>query len=210
MQIFFCTLLTLLLQFKCGTDKYCHNGEVGKASCKSSRPASCNGVSNFPCTSLGVFPDPFDCKTYYFCDKNLISKALKCPDLYVFDPSRPSNSYCRLTRNNFCTVADCGTSFKSIVMSYRWYPKSMGTYIAVCQGSETVAPKMYHCPKGFEPDMSEIPVLCNLVCRGRTRGKDISDPLKYFECVNTGSGWVSKSFECGPEETFNGTTLKCV
>lgn len=45
-----------------------------------------NGVSGVPpgggvyrCTKPGIFPDPANCRAYFFCDGNLRSQHIKCP-----------------------------------------------------------------------------------------------------------------------------------
>lgn len=195
-------------QLSC-SNRFCVEDTAGNAFCRDTAAPACASALSFVCTSAGVFPDPLDCKKYYFCSTTLVPTNMLCPDLYVFDPSRTNNNYCRFTRNKYCTKVSCGTTTRNIVMAFKWFPIRMGSYIAACQGSATVAPRMYRCAAGFSPLLSQVPVLCNLICNGPARGEDTSDPTRYFECVFNGSKWVQQSNSCGPNEKFNASTNKC-
>ncbi|XP_055537969.1 uncharacterized protein LOC129725786 [Wyeomyia smithii] len=49
------------------------------------------GVDNsYRCESAGLFPDPINCRLYYFCDVNLKSQHLECPAGTIFQPSTVS------------------------------------------------------------------------------------------------------------------------
>lgn len=205
----------ILSQLTCKANGgFCVEPSPGQASCSANRDPACTAgvapVSKFVCTSDGVFPDPFDCKKYYFCKKDTPTQDKACPDLYVFDPSRPDGNYCRLTMNNYCTKAACGNTFNSIIMAFTWFPKSLGSYIAKCQGSEKSPARMYRCGAGFEPDTSGDVVKCNLVCAGASKGEDITDPTKYFECVFNGSTWVPQPNQCQQGEKYDNSVKKCI
>lgn len=41
----------------------------------------------FNCHAIGVFPDPFNCRKYYMCNKHLVHLEAQCSNEYAFDPS---------------------------------------------------------------------------------------------------------------------------
>lgn len=206
-------LCKLLRQFLCGgTFKHCNEATPGAAQCLPDPSPLCAAEpSDFICTGEGVFPDPSDCKSYFFCTKDptgsLIAENLFCDDLYVFDPSGPKNNFCRLTVNRYCTTANCAGAFKNILLSYAFFPKSMGQLVASCQGDSPAI--VTRCEAGFEANLSSLPVECNLVCTGAKKEAHPTDETKYYECVYVGSRWESKVKSCFSTYYFNATKKQC-
>lgn len=198
------------LKTTCGGDlQYCREDVEGEAKCSSEPDSRCTpGESEFVCTGEGVFPDPQDCKKYYYCASDeSIADPFVCDELYVFDPSGPKNEYCRLTNNRYCTTAICEDKFKNIVLSYRYFPKSLGQIIASCQGTKPAI--MYRCEKGFEADLKTLPVECNFICTREDKAPFPGNKQKYYACVYSGTKWEAKVKSCFSTYVFNPTTKQC-
>ena len=73
----------------CSRGEYCNLKEKG---C-SSNTGPCNPVGhtgNFVCTSLGIFPNPYDCQRYHVCYQsgiNLVSLGFACMHETAFSPT---------------------------------------------------------------------------------------------------------------------------
>lgn len=153
-------------------------------------------------------PDPLDCKKYYYCSgEAVVSEPFVCDDLYVFDPSGPKQEYCRLTKNRYCTTAQCDGAYKNILLTYTFFPKSLGQIAASCQGTSPAI--MYRCDKGFEANLNKIPIECSLTCTGPKKAPFPTDEKKYYDCVFNGSKWESKIKSCFASYIFNPITKQC-
>lgn len=60
------TTVRVIQNVKCDADEHCAVG-IG---CTKNREQPCS-LAPFVCDDLGVFPDPYDCKKYHFCSKNV-------------------------------------------------------------------------------------------------------------------------------------------
>ncbi|XP_055377105.1 uncharacterized protein LOC129609205 [Condylostylus longicornis] len=79
---------------QCDENKNLYCNELYK-NCSSTKNCSSNDVTEvdlvFNCKNEGIFPNPYDCKTYFICSKDSKSSSLskdyiKCPDGYAFNP----------------------------------------------------------------------------------------------------------------------------
>ncbi|CAO1400098.1 unnamed protein product, partial [Diamesa hyperborea] len=66
----------------------------------------------FQCTSIGYFPDPDNCRLFYYCSLNtagdaIEAEALTCRDGYVFDITAPQTGYCKLQAFSRCNTINC-------------------------------------------------------------------------------------------------------
>lgn len=168
-------------------------------------------AADFDCLSEGVFPDPSDCKKYYYCslneDNNFVADLYTCDNFYVFDPSAPNNDYCRLTMNRWCITANCQGSVKNILLNYPFFPSTSGQIVASCRG--TLKPLIFRCEAGFLADLNTLPVECNLNCRGAGKYEYADDETKYLECVFSGRLWEPKLKSCFRNYYFNKQTKLC-
>lgn len=195
--------------------RYCV--EIDNAvKCQATPPSECvvpSDDSTFHCTGVGVYPEPTDCKKYHNCYKNpttgdIVSQDLYCEDLYVFDPSAPKDSYCRLTNNRYCTIADCqANSFRTNVLAYQYFPKTKGQYIITCQGANQ--PIVSRCDAGFEADIKGFPIICTYICKGSEKAPYADDPKKYYQCTYNGSKYMPVLTDCLIPREFNPKTKVC-
>lgn len=90
--------------------------------------SACN--SAFTCTSEGVFPDPNDCKSYWYCpDTGEEAVGYTCSDGYVFYSKA---SLCRRREKpNFCQTFNCGTQLNRVIVF-----KANPVYYAFCGGPD--------------------------------------------------------------------------
>lgn len=63
---------------------------VNEGAC-SNKTGPCNPINNgtFACTSVGTFPDPYDCQLYHVCyesNGNLVSIEINCKPETAYDP----------------------------------------------------------------------------------------------------------------------------
>lgn len=75
---------------------YC-NSQLGKCSNETGPCHPFSSEGNFPCTSHGVFPDPYDCQKYhmcYFVGPTLVSASVECGGDKAFNPA---TGQCSLT-----------------------------------------------------------------------------------------------------------------
>ncbi|CRL01883.1 CLUMA_CG015268, isoform A [Clunio marinus] len=196
-----------------GTTPYCEDDGNGNAKCSAIRNSNCGPrPANYNCMSKGVFPNPLNCKSYYHCydDGNSITaQEYQCSNLYVFDPSAVNGQYCRYTRNAYCTTVNCNNNAgRNLVLSYRYFPATLGQYIAYCQNGNQ-PPLVFKCEEGYTGDLSTLPVQCNINCRSVGRFVYIGDETKYYECVRATRGYTAVVQECFRGQVFNPTTKAC-
>lgn len=208
------------LQILCPTGTYCYTNNDG-AVCTDEVPTTtpCSRTDttapSFICTSPGYYPDPSNCRVYYFCAKltttpvQFLTQKLTCPNLYVFDPTAPGNDYCRYTANQNCVTADCigKAAGTNVLMKFPTLPIAKGQYVVTCLG--TALPIVTRCGEGSTADLSTIPPRCKVNCIGPANYPYITNDTKYYECFFNGRTWdpVLKSCEFGKK--FNSNTKKC-
>jgi hypothetical protein len=161
-----CTTLARCVDTGDGWDtrlvKYCGNNNglycnEQLADC-SSTPGTCNpggigGTGNFACTSVGIFPDPFDCRFYHACttiNEQLISFKIQCPFGSAFNPT---NNECSFDMNHdVCTTPQftCNTIGQMGV-----WPLNPNIYY-ICVSSNGVRfPVLYRCGRNMIFDLQQ-------------------------------------------------------
>ena len=177
---------------------YCTNGECSnKASdkCKTGPP-----ISKFVCTSSGYFPDPDDCRKFYFCVKDTATEY-SCPTDYVY--SHQKNSCVRQTVSSDCAVINC--KYES-VMEYVVYPKDPKVYGLCIRDQPTV---MFKCDEEEEFDTKTSK--CIYVCTKAGLFPVPKCQRKYRECVSVGAGNIELyERECPDGSIFDPVKEKCV
>lgn len=167
---------------------------------------------DFECWDQGVYPDPLNCKRYYYCSTDesgdLIADQYECDNFYVFDPSAPRNSYCRMTLNRYCITANCRDQVgTNILMRYPFLPSNKGQIVATCRGS--LKPIVTRCEEGFLADLTTMPVNCKLNCRRSAVAAYPGNDTLYYECVFTGRGWEPRQKSCFRGYYFNADKKQC-
>ena len=130
---------------------YCTNGVCSATpsdKCKTGPP-----ISEFVCTSSGYFPDPDDCRKFYFCVKDTATEY-SCPTDYVY--SHQKNSCVRQTVSSDCAVINC--KYES-VMEYVVYPKDPNVYGLCIRDHPTM---MFKCDEEekFDTNTSQCIYVC--------------------------------------------------
>lgn len=188
----------------------------GEAVCVADRPKSCpprRGI--FYCTNTGVFPDPLNCDKYYNCYNSatiaglIESELLLCPPGTIFDPSSTTD-YCRVAPTSLCNPVTCNNDIKNVVMSFPFFDKHQGTYVASCQGPNA-APIVTFCPKNFQVDTTTLPPTCTFYCifasdRGPVKGQ----PSSYYSCYWSPWGLLPRITPCLAPLVYNDTQKACV
>lgn len=204
------------LKYTCSpTLPNCDETTPGDAHCTNVRNPACAPPNNeFVCTGTGVYPDPLNCKHFYFCSIDAASGALiadqyECANLYVFDPSGPKNEYCRLTNNQYCTQITCNGTAQNVLLTYQYFPKSMGQIVASCR-TDSTEPYVFRCEAGFVANLNTLPIQCDLNCSKADKAAYPGDKTKYYECLYNGSIWVSHINSCFKGYVFDATLKQCV
>lgn len=189
----------------------CSNVPPATAICK----APTTDADTFVCTGTGVFPDPRDCTKYYYCTfsdtDGYKTYAYECDDQYVFDPSGPNDEYCRKSANKkLCVELACEKDRSmTTVMSYKFFPSSMGQIIGVCR-ADNKYPFVYRCEAGFEADLDQLPIKCEVKFTKASVFADRTDPNKYYQCALNGKIWEATLKSCLPHYIFDPNTKKCM
>ncbi|XP_055537968.1 uncharacterized protein LOC129725785 [Wyeomyia smithii] len=75
--------------YRCSGDQIFNDGRcMDRQGVSSTTPP--DEDNSYRCESAGLFPDPIDCRFYYFCDINLNSQHLQCPAGTIFQSSTAS------------------------------------------------------------------------------------------------------------------------
>ncbi|XP_014241413.1 uncharacterized protein LOC106662119 [Cimex lectularius] len=139
-----------VLNITCNLDEVC---QFKKGCVKLTEGGFCN-LKPFECTDLGVFPDPFDCRKYYFCAKDqkreqVLTLPFLCPeeggsfDVDSGNCGFPLDSEaCKNKPLPFCE--------KELQMG----AVGQGNVYYMCQKNEDglLGPSMYRCPYGKKFD----------------------------------------------------------
>lgn len=92
-------------------DTPCPSGQTCNAGQCTDKPNfECSGASDvaFPCTAVGVFPNPSSCRSYFVCikdgEKTFKPSKTECVGDYAYDPI---TTYCKfpIAKNGTCPVA---------------------------------------------------------------------------------------------------------
>jgi len=192
--------------------------EGGSAKCSATasvaNPVCPPGPPIFECQAVGIFPDPLDCKRYFDCYNLAGVLTLRtdvCPSQYVFDPSDPTKTekYCRYTNDKSCAKVTCPEGRTvNVAMKFDYFPASSGQYVVTCRNG--LRPLVKFCPAYFVPDLTKLPVECNLQCPGSYVAPYDADPTKYYLCVISNGKWVPSIASCTGTKVFDPKTKVCV
>ncbi|KAG5681072.1 hypothetical protein PVAND_010538 [Polypedilum vanderplanki] len=194
------------------TNPYCDYSS-GQAHCSGTPPNGCTITStvDFICTGTGIFPDPLDCKKFYYCsineDKTLQAQLRTCADRYVFDPD--SASFCRYTNNYYCTLPNCKnvSQLKNVLFAFTFYPYNR-QYAALCIPNSK--PLVFKCEQNYTPNLSTIPITCDWKCKSIGLFPYLYGNTKYYECFYNSQnqlesvlkscpfGWIFNIDHCQP------------
>jgi len=130
-----------------------HAGNVNCAALDANTPHCTNGVcsstasenciTDFVCTSNGYFPDPDDCRKFYFC-VNGTATEYSCSSNFVY--SHRKNACIKQTVSCDCAVIKCKYA---TVLEYVVYPKDRNVYGLCIRDYPTL---MFKCPKDQQFD----------------------------------------------------------
>uniref|UniRef100_A0A336MXQ5 CSON007908 protein n=1 Tax=Culicoides sonorensis TaxID=179676 RepID=A0A336MXQ5_CULSO len=115
----------------------------------SNKTGPCNPINNgtFSCTSVGIFPDPYDCQLYHIClvnNNNIVSSPVECRDGSAFNPITGD---CSLNINSDVCLDYGFTCTKPGDMGpWKFNPNIFYVCKADDDGSERVIyPELYKC-----------------------------------------------------------------
>jgi hypothetical protein len=177
---------------------FCNNGLCSAKpsdGCPTGPPAS-----DFTCTSNGYFPDPDDCRKFYFCVKEKAT-AIVCATNDVY--SHQKNACVRQSDTNDCVVIKC--KYTSL-MEYIIYPKYPNVYGLCVRGRTTL---MFKCPEEeqFDTKISQ----CIYLCKKEGLFAVYGNKRKYRECVSGGNNkFQLYDKECPDGSEFDAAKGKCV
>ena len=185
----------------------------GEAICTSKKSEECGpSIPDFECLDDGVFPDPLNCKKYYYCSSDgeggFVADEFECSNYYVFDPSAPREEYCRFTWNRYCVTANCQGKTKNILLNYPFLSTARGQVVAVCRGNKK--PLIVRCAEGLTAKLDTLPVECVVNCRGAGKYEYADDSSKYYECVFTGRFYEARVKSCFRNYIFDKKSKQCV
>ena len=196
--------------YPCPQGQYCRvrNETTLQGSCVTDIGNTCNGKANFNCSSIGIFPNPSDCTSYFKCSENeagdgLDAEATQCYTGYVFSPF--VSGYCAPRVGNLnCFTLSCpttgGLQYIKFGNTLRYYGMCYPTF---------ASPIMRACPEGsiFQPSGDKF---CEFVCPGFGNFPHSEDQRKFFTCIIVpGVGYKATENSCGVRETYNRSTRNC-
>lgn len=202
------------LGLKCNscTDAVVCNGviELGKAKCVSPnsycdattntctnvKPATCSSSSSFDCPEEGFYPDPIDCRTYYYCANSTeAAEVWQCPVNYVYDAL---NNNCKRKWWDWdCVTIKCVTPNTFVVHTVN------ANFYAYCDAD--LLATLFKCPKNMKFSGG-----CKFVCKFEGYYPGSTDS-QYYHCANNwGQGWVVTVIDCPNGYEFNEKSKNCV
>lgn len=187
-----------LTEVNCAADsKYCVDGACTSSpsdSCKGSSPGS--GASTFPCTDIGVFPDPSDCTRYHVCETDAI-ESLKCDTGFVFNSKL---KMCQMGRTP-CTKISCSKA--SDVNTFISYASNPAYYAFCSKDDKGYRALMFKCPNEDFEEFDVKTKACQFKCKARGNFQNPEDCGRYFYC--TGANAKPIPAKCPGELVFDGT-----
>ena len=207
-----CTTAPICISLASG--KYYHAGSIHCADMDAKTPHCNNGVcsatasdkckidppkSDFVCTNSGYFPDPNDCRKFYFCVKDA-AKEFTCSSNFVY--SHQKNACIKQTVSSDCAVIKCKYA---TVLEYVVYPKDPNVYGLCIRDHPTL---MFKCPEDEEFDTKTSK--CNFVCKTAGLFPVPGNEQKYRECVAVGTRFELNERECPTGSIFDAVKRRCV
>ncbi|KAL1394489.1 hypothetical protein pipiens_011914 [Culex pipiens pipiens] len=198
----------------CGTaTPYCNEGEV-EATCSTTPSSDCGGAAagqpaTITCASLGLLPDPVNCRYYHLClsvGTAVQSAVYECPPGYAFSVAVLA---CRSTLYQSCVSVTCNASNAFV------YYGSTQRYYAYCAAAATAGaaptPHIFKCPNRAVFNMNTRS--CVYTCFGQGNFVNTNDLNTYYQCYLSNGRMVSQLRRCpvGPSgaTTFNQTLGYC-
>lgn len=125
--------------------EYCLNGNCTNATNQHCPPRE---QPAFPCKSIGVFPDPFDCQVFHVCcedEANSSSSIHNCENKFAYDPL---TTYCKIPlSSNICPerppVPTCTRSGERGALTM-----NKTIYFICTKINGVLYPVQYLCPNG--------------------------------------------------------------
>lgn len=116
--------------------------------CSNSTGSCKPDLGRFPCTSAGVFPDPYDCQAYHVCfmsGPSLIAMDIECPAKTAFNPQ---SGDCSLeVTPEFCNVYPFTCERPGDMGPWRMNANIFYICVATDPPLERVVfPQLYRCP----------------------------------------------------------------
>jgi hypothetical protein len=195
----------------CPTGRYCRVSNITTlaGSCVTDVANTCSASTDFQCSSIGIFPNPSDCTSYYKCSENEAgdswdAELKRCYTGYVFSPFY--SGYCAPRVGNLnCFTLTCPTA-----LTTTQYIKFGNTlrYYGIC-APFLAAPLMGACPEGsiFKTEADNF---CEFVCPGFGNFPNSEDERKFFTCIIVpGVGYKATEDICGIREVYNRSTRNC-
>jgi len=208
-----CTTAPICIWLPSGN--YYHAGGVNCADMDANTPHCNNGVcsatasnkcktdppkSEFVCTSSGYFPDPDNCRKFYFCVKGTATEY-SCSSNFVY--SHQKNACIKQTVSSDCAVIKCKYA---TVLEYVVYPKDPNVYGLCIRDHPTL---MFKCSEGEEFDTKTSQ--CIFVCKTAGLFAVPGNEKKYRECVALGSNMFELyERECPTGSIFDAVKGKCI
>jgi len=176
---------------------YCTNGECSDTA--SDKCPTGPAPSDFICTSNGYFPDPDECRQFYFCVKGKATEY-SCSNNFVY--SHQKNACIKQTVSSDCAFINC--KYTS-VLEYVVYPKDPNVY-GLCIRNHTTL--MFKCAEEEQFDIKTSK--CIFVCKKEGLFAVPGDDRKYRECVKYGINFELYERECPVGSTFDPVKEKCI
>ncbi|XP_053686473.1 uncharacterized protein LOC128736013 [Sabethes cyaneus] len=73
--------------YRCSGNQIFNDGQCVE---RQAVPLPPDGDNSYRCEAAGLYPDPANCHFYFFCDNNLNSQHLQCPEGTIFQASTKS------------------------------------------------------------------------------------------------------------------------
>jgi hypothetical protein len=207
-----CTTAPICIKLPSGS--YLHAGSINCADLDAKTPHCNNGKcsatateicdteppkSQFICTSNGYFPDPNDCRKFYFCVRGT-AKEFTCSSNFVY--SHQKNACIKKTLISDCAVIKCKYA---TVLEYVVYPKDPNVFGLCIRDSPTL---MFKCPEDEEFDTKTSQ--CIFVCKMAGLFPVPGNERKYRECVAVGIKFELNERECPEFSIFDAVKGRCV
>ena len=219
----------------CDTEKgfYC-NAQLGMCSNQTGPCHPFGAEGNFPCTSHGIFPDPYDCQKYhmcYFVSSTLVSATVDCGGSTAFDAS---TGRCSLTlQDPSCQREQFHCSMAGEAHAWPSSPNIFYICKATSNGDERILfPALYRCADGeifdgytcrtnsstppvstttYDPWNPTQPTTTSTPSTGQCTQvgllPDRQDCHKYYYC--SAINGVMKHFECPAGTYYNPGSSAC-
>ncbi|EDS39888.1 conserved hypothetical protein [Culex quinquefasciatus] len=188
---------------------HCNSEEGGVCSTIPDPLEECAAAAtDFTCTAIGKFPDPYTCDGYYYCETvGGIGDAYKCPTGYNY------NSKVQLCQRAFGAFGGCQTvNCTGVTAIFTQYPGNPQYFFYCKPGADDMVPKepiMFSCGDGASFDVKENK--CIYKCPREGLFKKEGSPASYYQCYFAGGRLVAKEKKCpGEDQVFDDKKKTCL